>query len=281
MNGELPLGQIIQGDNCEVLRGFPSNVIDLVVTSPPYGNLREYGGHSWDFFGLAWNLTRVLAQGGVIVWNVADSTIEGSETGESLRQALHFKELGLRLHDTMVFQKENPMPKGPRHPRYEQAWEYVYIFSKGQPKTFNPIMEECIQAGELIQSGNSWEEGHASCPKRKHAPIKTQKRRTNIWSYPIGNSGKSHPAVFPEQFALDHIATWSNPGEVVLDPFAGSGTTPKAAKSRRREFIAIEINPDYIPMIETEVNNAQIDLPLVETISTEKKDSQTQLELDT
>ena len=131
-SGSLPLDQIICGDNCEVMRQMPSESIDLVVTSPPYDDLRTYGGHSWDFYGVAWNLKRLLKPGGVIVWNVSDATIGGDETGTSYRQALHFKGIGLRLVDTMIWNKP---PKGANGSKwaYPQSAEFMFVLSKGEP----------------------------------------------------------------------------------------------------------------------------------------------------
>lgn len=134
----LPLDQIICGDNCEVMLTLPSESIDLVVTSPPYDDLRTYGGHDWDFYGVAWNLKRLLKQGGVIVWIVGDATKEGSETGASFMQALHFRSIGLNLHDTMIYKRNSPHPP---NVRYWQEFEYAFVLSKGSPKTFNPLMQ--------------------------------------------------------------------------------------------------------------------------------------------
>lgn len=94
---DLPLDQIILGDNVETLRTFPSASIDLVVTSPPYDTMRKYGGHTWDFPGVAEQLARVIKPGGVIVWNVADETIDGGESGTSFRQTAEMaRNLGRR-----------------------------------------------------------------------------------------------------------------------------------------------------------------------------------------
>lgn len=252
----LPLDQIICGDNCDVLGTFPRDCIDLVVTSPPYDDLRTYGNHAWDFYGVAWQLKRVLKPGGVIVWVVNDATVDGTETGTSMRQALHFQSIGLRLHDTMIYAKDAcPFPETNR---YYPSFEYMLILSKGKPSTTNLIADKVNnRAGE--QGGHSQREADGSIQpisKRKHGGVHIVKEfgvRRNVWEYSPGY-GKStadkvayeHPAIFPEALARDHILSWSNEGDVVLDPFSGSGTTAKMAKHNGRRFIGIEINPEYV-----------------------------------
>jgi len=238
---------VMLGDNCDVLGELPRNCIDLVVTSPPYDDLRTYGGHSWDFYGVAWHLCRVLKPGGVIVWVVADATKNGGETGTSMRQALHFQSLGMNIHDTMIYRKSNKPPLN--HPRYEQEWEYTFVLSKGKPKTVNLIQEKCILAGK-INNGTARNGGGDDLQPKHGAgkPYKETKPKGNIWSYAVGteqDSDGSHPAIFPEALAKDHIVSWSNPGDIVLDPFSGSGTTVKCAKELNRHYIGIEINEAY------------------------------------
>lgn len=247
--GSLPLDQIICGDNCEVMRQMPSESIDLVVTSPPYDDLRTYGGHSWDFYGVAWNLKRLLKPGGVIVWVVADQTKDGGETGSSMRQALHFQSIGLTLHDTMIYQRKT---KPLTHRRYEQEWEYAFVFSSGKPRVFNGLTRPAKTAGNKTpavfhRSGDSVDR------RVSGSRVADNCLRGNVWSYTVGGRGSAseriafrHPAIFPEQLAADHILSWSNPGDVVLDPFSGSGTTAKIASNNGRRFVGIEVNPEYV-----------------------------------
>lgn len=244
--GSLPLDQIICGDNCEVMRQLPSESIDLVVTSPPYDDLRTYGGHSWDFYGVAWNLKRLLKPGGVIVWVVADQTKDGSETGSSLQQALHFKSIGLNLHDTMVWWAPGGGAKG-SNLCYWQGFEFMFVFSNGRPSRVN-----------LIEDAPCSDPGHLQSPSKNAKFRRTTKakrtgqfaRRQNVWRYNTidirWDDGGDHPAKFHEALARDHILSWSNPGDVVLDPFSGSGTTAKMARETGRRFIGIEVNPEYV-----------------------------------
>lgn len=227
--------------------------IDLTVTSPPYDNLRTYNNSSswgWpEFSAIAAGLWRVTKPGGVVVWVVNDATIKGSETGTSFEQALHFKKCGFNLHDTMIYQAHKPPLT---HNRYEQAFEYSFVFSKGAPKTFVPLLIDCKYAGSFSDTRTFRHEGEETAKMHKVAPIKEKKIKGNVWSFNVGfmksttdRDAFKHPAIFPEQLAHDHILSWSNEGDTVFDPFLGSGTTGKMAKLLNRKFIGIEIDFEY------------------------------------
>ncbi len=237
---------IYHGDNCDVLAAMPRESVDLVVTSPPYDNLRSYGGHSWDFYGVAWLLSRVIKPAGVIVWVVADATSDGSESGTSMEQALHFKKLGLNLHDTMIWnQQESSMPDASR---YWDSWEYMFVFSKGKPGAINQLRDKPNKnAGVSNGTGIKSIGGGDRLRTRWNGEYAKLGVRYNVWDcYTVRGAQKSdHPAPYPESIARDHILSWSNPGDVVLDPFAGSGTTLKMAKEMGRLAIGIEINESY------------------------------------
>lgn len=238
---------IYTGDNVETLRQFPDACIDLVVTSPPYDNLRTYGGHTWDFEGVARELTRVLKPGGVIVWVVADATVNGSETLTSMRQAIHFKDVcGLNVHDTMIWEKAAMLPT---QDRYYAVWEYVFIVSKGKPKSLNFIEDKPNVNGGRVQKKDSVINKGQRIEGSGTFVRKEVGRRTNIWRTPLGKNPTGHPAPFPLDLARDHILSWSNEGDMVLDPFAGSGTTCLAAQRSGRKYVGIEINPEYVEII--------------------------------
>ena len=230
------------GDNCETMLRMPAESVDLVVTSPPYDDLRTYGGHSWDFYGVAWNLKRLLKPGGVIVWNVNDATKDGSETGTSMRQALHFQGIGLNLHDTMIWEKTGSGALGSQD-CYGQNFEYVFILSKGKPKALNLIEDR----KNVITSGKVAVNGELQADKTSVSRVIERKeygRRTNVWRIaPVQRT--KHPAPFPDELARDQILSWSNEGDTVLDPFSGSGTTIKMARETGRRGIGIEINEEY------------------------------------
>jgi len=240
--------KIVQGDCLEVMKTFDDNYIDLTVTSPPYDNLRDYKGYSFDFEGIAKELYRITKEGGVVVWVVGDATVKGSETGTSFKQALYFKEIGFNLHDTMIYRKQNYIPL--THKRYEQEFEYMFVFCKGKLKTFNPIMVGCKTSGQPTNKRTFYQttdgttsEGH------KNNMVAKEKQKGNIWKIPTNAGAKGHPAQFPEQLAKDHILSWSNEGDLVFDPMAGSGTTLKMAKLLNRNYIGIEISEEYIEII--------------------------------
>lgn len=244
-------------DNCKGMMLLPNDCIDLVVTSPPYDDLRAYGGHSWDFYGVAWNLARVLKPGGVIVWNVADQTKDGSETGTSMRQALHFQSLGLNLHDTMVWNKQEM--NFPDKTRYFQSWEYMFILSKGAIQTFNPIEDRKNKAfGRLRIGTDRNKDGTTRDSYTK--PVKETGMRMNVWDITGEKTDlrSEHPAIFPERLAGDHIQSWSNKGDIVLDPFMGSGTTAKAAQKLGRHYIGFEINPEYVEICQRRTAQATL-----------------------
>jgi DNA modification methylase len=240
------------GDCLDHLRAMVSESVHLTVTSPPYDGLRRYNGYSFDFEAIARELYRVAKPGGVVVWVVGDETVKGSESGTSFRQVLRFKSIGFRLHDTMIYAKQNPVPL--THNRYEQHFEYMFVLSKGKPATFNGLRVD--SAG--IKGGSRWYEADGSV-RAKHTDqaARPTKLRPNIWTYTVGQARCGHPAVFPEGLARDHILSWSNPGDLVLDPFMGSGTTAKAAQQTGRRFIGCEISPQYFALA-----HQRLDLPL-------------------
>jgi site-specific DNA-methyltransferase (adenine-specific) len=236
------------------MQQWPDDCIDLTVTSPPYDNLRTYGGHSWDFEGVAQQLWRVTKPGGVVVWVVADATVDGSETGTSFRQALRFKEIGFRLHDTMIWDKGTF--RYPDEGRYYGCFEYMFILSSGKPACANLIKDRPnIHAGTLVARASQVRlsdgtlhpnAAYRNDPNRRFADVGC---RMNIWrinSTSLESERSKHTAPFPESLARDHILSWSNEGDVVLDPFCGSGTTPKMARAMGRRYVGIEINPAYV-----------------------------------
>ena len=250
--------QIIAG-NCKAKLGeFPAKYIDLVVTSPPYDNIRDYKGYSFtgeDFQEIVKQLFRIMKTGGIVVWIVGDSVVKGSETGTSFRQALYFMEVGFRLHDTMIYEKNtSSFPARKDSKRYTQIFEYMFVFSKGAPKTGRLICDkENKWAGYTNWGKNTTRKQNGKLEKTTDIkPVPDYSPRNNIWRYSVGAGFNSkdkeshkHPAIFPEKLAEDHILSWSNEGDVVLDPFVGSGTTCKMAKKNNRNYIGIDISEEY------------------------------------
>lgn len=241
------------GDCLDIMPMLPAASVDLTVTSPPYDNLRTYNNSLNDWTPAKWQaiiaeLYRLTKPGGVAVWVVGDATIDGSESGTSFRQALHAMECGFRLHDTMIYHKEGPPLT---HNRYEQKFEFMFVWSKGKPATFNGLREPAIYAGKSRASKTMRQDGdHLSNRSAKGVTAETR-LRGNVWKIGCQNGGTTHkeawkhPAIFPEALANDHILSWSNEGDTILDPFLGSGTTGVMALKNNRKFIGIERDPAY------------------------------------
>lgn len=244
------INKIIAGNCLDVMKKIEERSIDFVITSPPYDNLRTYKGYHFPFEEIASEIFRVLKDGGVLVWVVGDATINGNETGTSFKQALYFQKIGFNLHDTMIFKKANPIPQIYRK-RYNNVFEYMFVFSKGNVKTHNPIKIDCLHAG-LKLNGTTYKNYSKGDQKRgKMAkPVKNQKIKGNIWEYVVGKKkedqfSKGHPAPFPCDLARDHIISWTNKNDIVLDPMCGSGTSCVVAKELERKYIGIDISDEY------------------------------------
>lgn len=249
-------------DDCLIaLTKIEENSIDLTVTSLPYDNLRTYNGNNAQWGEAVWKsiieeLYTVTKPGGVVVWVVGDATIKGSETGTSFKQALWAKECGFNLHDSMIYEKAQSCFGS--NNCYLQAFEYMFVFSKEKPKTINFIRDRAnVRSGEESM-GVSGIKKNGTKAERKRKNMKPIGKRKNIWKYGVGGGGTGHPAVFPEKLAQDHILSWSNEGDTVLDPFMGSGTTGKMAKQLGRNFIGIELDETYYNIAKKRIENTPI-----------------------
>jgi len=256
--------KIICGDNLAIMPQIPDGSIDLTVTSPPYDNLRDYHGYTFDFKSIANQLYRVTKDGGVVVWVVGDATINGSETGTSFRQALGFMDIGFNLHDTMIYKKGGQGATGSIL-AYWQDFEYMFVFVKGKLRYFNPIEDRQNKTAprtRLEHMGHRYQDGST---KEKRVIIRKEHgRRFNVWEYHESGTRCSHPAIFPDQLAIDHIFSWSNKGDLVLDPMCGSGTTCKAAVKLGRRYIGIDTSKEYCGISEEriKIELAQPNLPM-------------------
>ncbi len=254
--------KLICGDCAEVLKSFSDACIDLTVTSPPYDSLRMYNGYVFDFEVIAQQLYRVTKPSGVVVWVVGDQTINGSETTTSSEQKIYFRQVGFNIHDTMIYEKSGM--RYPDNSRYHATFEYMFVFSKGPPGKVNLIRDRInLYSGEKIARKNQVRNKDGSItensawrndPNRRVLDIGV---RNNIWRYPSGPenaTGNDHPAKFPEALARDHIISWSNPGDTILDPMMGSGTTGKMALKYDRNFIGIDISEEYVAIAQKRID---------------------------
>jgi len=260
--------QIFNESCLDTMGRMEDNSIDLVVTSPPYDNLRTYDNDVDQTWGESvWKpiikeLARVIKDGGVIVWIVNDATVDGSETGSSFKQAIYFMECGLNLTDTMIWDKGSNGAVG-NNKIYWQSFEYMFVFSKGSPATINLIKDRKNKRVEKKNKGTKRMKDGELIPITKGS-YGDFGRRTNIWSYLTGRGHSTldvyafeHPATFPENLAHDHIVSWSNEGDVVYDPFLGSGTTAKMSKMTKRKYIGSEISEDYFKIALKRIEESQ------------------------
>jgi site-specific DNA-methyltransferase (adenine-specific) len=254
---------LMQGDCLERMKAMDDCVIDLTVTSPPYDNLRTYNQDDWSWGENDWQpiikeLYRVTSEGGVVVWVVGDATVNGSETGSSFRQALWAMECGFRLHDTMIYAKPNFSAVGALKARYAPVFEYMFVWSKGKPKAFNPIKDRICKTAGKSKSGTIRQKDGSTKRMSNEGWVQPEYgQRYNIWEI-NPQSVKGHPAPFPVSLAHDHIISWSNEGDTVLDPFMGSGTTGVSAVNTHRNFVGIEIDSEYFSIAESRIRQTEV-----------------------
>lgn len=245
--GEFELNNIYNIDCLVGMQKLPSDCVDLVVTSPPYDNMRNYKGYSFDYKGIAKELFRVVKKGGVVVWVVGDKIINGDRTLTSFKQCLYFQEVGFKVHDVMIYQKKNTPFM--RSNAYTNCYEFMFVLSKEKVTTFNPLKTKTARSGLEKLVANKKADG---VNNKVVAELKEEKTLTNIWSYAVGLGGSTndriafqHTAIFPEKLAQDHILSWTNEGDLVFDPMSGSGTTCKMAKLNKRNYLGMEISKEY------------------------------------
>lgn len=251
------LNKIINCDCVQGMKTLPDECIDLTVTSPPYDNMKNYNGYSWNFEETAKELFRITKQGGVVIWVVADQIINGSKSGTSFRQALYFKDqCGFNIHDVMIWEKAGRVPI---RDRYFDIFNYMFVLSKGKPKTIHLIRDhENISAGKKTKK-QKYDSECRKLPKNSEVFTRAERSaRTNIWRIPQGKNPETrgHPATFPEKLANDQIITWSNPNEIVFDPFCGSGTALKMAVVNYRMYLGFDCSAEYCNNARERVNKA-------------------------
>jgi DNA modification methylase len=248
----MELNRIYQENCIETLGRMPDELIDMTITSPPYDDLRDYNGYHFPVEQIAELLFAKMKKGGVVIWVVADRTVNGDESLSSFEHAFAFRKAGFKVHDTMIYAKNNPIPSDCGK-RYRQMFEYMFCFAKGSPKTFNPITEPTKSAGQKIKAFRITEAGRGNVPDEDIGrEVKSERKVGNIFYYNVGTSSAKdkvafeHPAIFPEQLVQDQIVTWTNPDDLVYDCFMGSGTTAKVAHLTQRLWLGSEISAEYV-----------------------------------
>lgn len=266
------INKIINGNCVDIMKAMPDNSIDMCITSPPYDNLRTYKGFVFPFDDIVKQLFRVIKCGGVVVWIVCDATINGSETCTSFKQAMSFVNTGFNLHDTMIFKKTNPVPQIYRK-RYNNEFEYMFVFAKGAVATHHALKMPCLHAG-LELKGTTYKNYSKGEQKRGKLanPVKSEKIKGNIWEYVVGKKAvdqeaKKHPAPFPYDLAKDHILSWSNENDIVLDPMCGSGTSCVAAFNNNRRYIGIDICKEYCDLSQERIEKHRHDIGIFGTLN--------------
>jgi len=261
----------ICGKSEEILKHIPDNQINLTITSPPYDQLRNYkntvgvetfdGGYTIPFREIARELFRITKEGGIVVWVVNDQVTDGGETGTSFKMALDFMDFGFKLYDTMIYHKNGAA--FPEVGRYAQVFEYMFVFLKGdKPNTVNLLKDKPNRwAGSSTFGKPSKRNKDGDLKSKESFKVGEYGFRYNVWYI---NNGKNyttkddfayaHPALFPESLAEDHILTWTNEGDLVLDPMSGGGTSQKMAKLNNRKFIGIDKVEEYV-----EISNKRVD----------------------
>jgi len=259
------IDKIICGESSCVMKDIPDAVIDLTVTSPPYGNLRDYKSYTFNFKDIANELYRITKPGGVIVWVVGDQVIDGSESGESFKQALYFKDIGFNLYDTMIYEKDGT--RFPGETRYSQIFEYMFVLSKGKPKTVNLIKDHKNKYCTGRMKKHTTRQKDGSLVRDDFINDNEYSVRSNIWRISCGYQKTTHdtyayehPAMFPEKLVEDHVYSWSNINDLVLDCFVGSGTVAKVSKEMNRHFIGIDISEEYCRIANKRISIIQQDL---------------------
>ena len=256
---DLPLNKIICGDAVEVMKKFPSNSIDIVITSPPYDAVRDYKGFSLDLHASGKEIYRVLKNGGVVAMVIQDQTKNFGKSLTSFRTIVDWCDsFGFKLFETVIYRKYGAEGAW-WNKRFRVDHEYVPIFLKGErPQHFNKehLKIPSKHGGKTMTGGGTRLTNGIRIDTRS-IKINLMKCRGTIWEYLTAGDGSrlkhQHPATFPNQLPYDFISCFTPKNGVVLDPFIGSGTTAVAAKNLGYEYIGIDIAPDYCAIAEKRI----------------------------
>jgi site-specific DNA-methyltransferase (adenine-specific) len=242
----------IQNMDCvEGMKQLPANSIDLVVTSPPYDEIRDYKGFNYNLHATGEELYRILKDGGVAVMVIQDQTKNFGKTLTSFKTIVDWCEnIGFKLFECVIYRKHGAEGAW-WNKRFRVDHEYIPIFLKGEkPQYFNkePLKIPSKWGGKTL-TGGATRLTNGQTLKARPIKINPLKCRGTVWDYLMcgdKNPLKSkHPATFPDQLPIDFIQCFCPPHGIVLDPFMGSGTTAVAAVKLDRNFIGFEISKEY------------------------------------
>lgn len=243
---------------------IPDNSIDLIVTSPPYDEIRDYKGFSLDLHNVGIEISRILKDGGICVMIIQDQTKNGRKTGTSFRTIVDWIDnTELDLWECCIYQRSG-VPGNWWSKRFRVDHEYIPIFIKGKrPQYFNKehmmieTLHKGINVGGTIRTTNGDK-------IEKQFKNKDTKCCGTIINYPTSSQESlnknikkiktEHPATFPDKLASDFIQCFTKEGMIVLDPFMGSGTVAAMAKKLNRNYIGFEISKEYCDIAEQRIS---------------------------
>ncbi len=286
------VNQIYHGDCEEILRELPDSRIDLIFTSPPYADQRAktYGGIKPDdyvewFAPKAQELLRVLKPTGTFILNIKERVVSGERHTYVLELILRMKELGWLWTEEFMWHKKNSYPgKWPN--RFRDSWERLLQFNKH--RKFHMYQEEVMvpigdwaqsRLSNLSETDRTRDESKVESGFGKNISNWVGRDRvypTNVIHMATECSNRNHSAAFPEELPSWFIRLFTQPGDVVLDPFIGSGTTAVAALQLKRKYIGIDINEEYCRQARKRISQTQP--PLFDEraiISVEREDETT------
>jgi site-specific DNA-methyltransferase (cytosine-N4-specific) len=271
---ELELDRILHGDCRELLKTLPSASVDLVITSPPYADQRKttYGGISPDnyvawFLPIAAELFRVLKPSGSFVLNIKEKVVDGQRHTYVLELIVEMKKQGWLWTEEYIWHKRNCYPgKWPN--RFRDAWERCLHFTK--EKNFAMYQESVmVPTGDWAKSrlknlsetdkrrdNSKVESGFGK--KISNWIGRDMAYPTNVLHFATECGNKNHPATFPLELPSWFIRLFTQPDDVVLDPFIGSGTTAEAARRAGRHYLGIELSAEYVALAEAALSGQQV-----------------------
>jgi site-specific DNA-methyltransferase (adenine-specific)/site-specific DNA-methyltransferase (cytosine-N4-specific) len=262
--------KVIQGDCKEILKTLENNSIDLVVTSPPYADRRKntYGGIKpekyveW-FLEISKELLRVLKPTGTFILNIKEKAENGERHTYVIEMILALRKQGWLWTEEYIWHKKNSYPgKWPN--RFRDAWERCIQFNK--TKKFNMYQEEVMvpigdwandRLRNLSDTDKKRDNAKNGSGFGKNVSNWVDRKKvypSNVLHFATVCNNKNHSAAFPDELPEWFIKLFTKEHDTILDPFMGSGTTLHVAKRMNRNSIGIDLIPEYVEMVKSEIN---------------------------